>query len=545
MIFNLDLSNIIEPFYINLKKKNHPKFITNSILVPHTLDKIAFNVANDAYSYIYWPSIKLIVLLCANHSNKPYIILPDFKYINTKVGTDDSHLIKISNRIINAITHKIGTFITINNAEFDLEVSWKIHMYFILNYMDYKLDDVEIVPIIIGNVNIEHLKKLAKSLSNLFSPSTLFIISSELTHYGSFFNYPDKSLRIFLNKSNRWKEWIQDNDKLYINLIKDNNWEKYININGTCGKYSILTWMFIRAIKNDITLNGNLINIDYDYNEIDKEAVGYGSMIFADKNSKMINSLYNFDGRKDKIDYWLKLLKSESESESSNKKLINIYEYTQNIFEFPILIWLIANKYNLLNNFEILRNLIKRDNLPNYLIRIPTNFGIFIKFDNNTNGLLYEDAINCKKSLLDYIIYYTLSLNNCINKIKNHKFITILTKPSKKILSDSYLKSKLQPPSQSHSQSHSQYGITLKHYIQPSIFTQNNSTITTATLLLELDDNYDNPKLEKKIFSSLMMKLGYNKKYWRNWKNEKLGFNAFIYKVYYFDESDTLPQIFF
>ncbi len=58
-----------------------------------------------------------------------------------------------------------------------------------LPLLQYFYHDFEIIPLIVGHINPSHATSLAELLTKWWEPDTLWVISSDFTHYGRAFNY--------------------------------------------------------------------------------------------------------------------------------------------------------------------------------------------------------------------------------------------------------------------------------------------------------------------------------------------------------------------
>ncbi len=69
----------------------------------------------------------------------------------------------------------------VHNGEHSIEVQLPLLQYF--------LEKFTIIPLIVGQNSLEDARKIADSLDQFWEPETLWVISSDFTHFGRSFNY--------------------------------------------------------------------------------------------------------------------------------------------------------------------------------------------------------------------------------------------------------------------------------------------------------------------------------------------------------------------
>lgn len=131
---------------------------------------------------------------------------------------------------------------------FDLEHAIEVQ----LPIISHLLGKVEIVPLIVGALSVDELTSCAQTLSSLDSEDTLWIVSSDFTHYGTNFNYTPWGTPITCEKINKqltYAATLVANRKLpeFFNYLKESK-------DTICGIYPIALYLTILKLLNkDIT----------------------------------------------------------------------------------------------------------------------------------------------------------------------------------------------------------------------------------------------------------------------------------------------------
>lgn len=163
--------------------------------------------------------------------------------------------------------------------ESDAEVLYPEHSIQLhVPFVQYTLPEVPVVPIIIGTMDSDVEDKVAEIITNVATDKSLFMISSDFTHYGEKFNYTPYTDEIDLRAS------IKNFDTQAIDLILRNDHSAFNtfiseNRNTICGRQSISLLLNI--------LKGETISIEQcDYSmsgDITKDytnSVSYSSLTF-------------------------------------------------------------------------------------------------------------------------------------------------------------------------------------------------------------------------------------------------------------------------
>jgi AmmeMemoRadiSam system protein B len=230
----------------------------NGIIVPHAGWMYSGLTAAYAYDLIMQYKIsnfKKFILIGPNHTvylNK--LAVDESMFWQTSLGK-----VKIVDKLImnRLIDNKLFVFDYIpHEQEHDLEVQIPFLQYLFGN----NSVNLEILPIIAGEINLEQCEKAADKLLEIYDDDTLFIISTDLSHYQQ------------QQAANRL-------DKNTIDIISSLNFDKCNEIDA-CGKNPLLIIMFLcKKLKTTPFMlkymtSGDVIK---DYN---RGVVGYASMVF-------------------------------------------------------------------------------------------------------------------------------------------------------------------------------------------------------------------------------------------------------------------------
>lgn len=150
-----------------------------ALIVPHAGYIFSGAVAAAAFSLIKQQKIDCVIVLGPSHfADFQGVALPNFTSYQIPLGT-----LKIDSRVSRLLA-KNTLFHKQENA-FQPEHSIEVELPFI----SFFLPQAKIVPLVIGHLTPQEVKTVAQQLKTIITPSTLVVISSDLTHYGESFNY--------------------------------------------------------------------------------------------------------------------------------------------------------------------------------------------------------------------------------------------------------------------------------------------------------------------------------------------------------------------
>jgi len=238
---NFFLQNSKEPYMINK--------ILKSIIVPHAGYRFSGPTAGWGYINIDKTLFKRVVIIGpSHHSYFEGCGLSKFSFIETPIGN-----LKIDQKSTEMLKSKIH----FQEIDFDVdEEEHSLEMQFpFLKYI-FGDSDVEILPIMIGDIDFQMQEKIAECLMEFYKDKdTLFIVSSDFCHWGKRFRFTfyDKSFgKIF--------ESIQMLDRMGMDSIESmdpNIFSEYLADykNTICGRKPI---SILLSILNKFNLENNL-----------------------------------------------------------------------------------------------------------------------------------------------------------------------------------------------------------------------------------------------------------------------------------------------
>jgi len=150
-----------------------------ALIVPHAGYEYSGTIAAAAYRLANPELVDTIIVLAPSHFRSfKGIALPHFNRYHIPTG----------DLIVNEdIVHKLERnkhFSEYSDA-FKPEHALEIQLPFI----HYFFPTAQIVPLIVGNVSDQEIPDVARTLKKCITPGTLVIISTDLTHYGTQFQY--------------------------------------------------------------------------------------------------------------------------------------------------------------------------------------------------------------------------------------------------------------------------------------------------------------------------------------------------------------------
>lgn len=142
-----------------------------ALIVPHAGYIYSGFTAAYAYAAVKNAGIKRVVLLGPAHRVAFYgMALPDSEAFATPLG--EVLLDKESMQVVQNFPH-----VGINDAAHALEHSLEVQ----LPFLQFVLEDMELIPLCIGSVEVEYVAELMERLWDY--EDTLFVISSDLSHF--------------------------------------------------------------------------------------------------------------------------------------------------------------------------------------------------------------------------------------------------------------------------------------------------------------------------------------------------------------------------
>jgi AmmeMemoRadiSam system radical SAM enzyme/AmmeMemoRadiSam system protein B/uncharacterized protein (TIGR00296 family) len=370
----MDLNNITKKYINNIKvddllNKSSTYNIENinSIIVPHAGYFYSGDVASESYKQLK-NIYDNVFIIATSHKNS-------FKGAKL-MNNDEYYDININLDIVNKLNN--NDYLTIDNNIFLDDHNLDIQLPFIKK----TLSKSKIIPIMVGDSNIEILKKISIDLNEYFDKKSLFIISSDLSHYPTYKN----ALKID-------NETIKIIQKLNIDKFIDYNSKKIPNLSTKmCGWSSILILLYL--LQDKINIKSKLIKYkNSGHVTNDKTVVGYSSIIFY----KYLNFNLSYDDK-------LKLLSLSrlilNRKVLLNDKSINIkYKNISNNLKQKLGCFVTLTNTKIKNN---LRGCIGLFNPNYYLIDTIKNVTISSYNDDRFNNITKDELldINIEISIL-------------------------------------------------------------------------------------------------------------------------------------------------
>jgi AmmeMemoRadiSam system protein B len=219
------LSAELDGYLANVNQE--PLENVQAILLPHAGYQYSGQVAAYGINQIKGKSYKRVIVLGPTHRVHMIdtISIPDCDYMETPFGKQS---------IDTEFIQRLRKYPEVQSIE---QVHLKEHSVQIeLPMLQYALDDFKFVPIVVGHLDEDTIRKLAKILLNNIDNETLLVVSSDFTHYGKAFGYTPFSSDIESNL-----EKLDMGAFEYIKRKDTDGFLDYISDAGAtiCGRYPI------------------------------------------------------------------------------------------------------------------------------------------------------------------------------------------------------------------------------------------------------------------------------------------------------------------
>ena len=241
-----------------------------AVIVPHAGYSYSGETAGKVFDLLKKFTYKRIFVLAPSHTTFFYgIALSDFSHYQTPLGNIEIDNLAIKT-ILNSSVDSINIFNDAHISEHSLEVE--------LPFIQCILPDTPIVPIICGR--IKSYSEIADILSAFWDEDTLWVISSDFTHYGQSFDYVPFTKNV--------PEELQKLDGDALNLIKAKDFDgfqKYLERTGVtiCGVEPIKILLKIlqissknESIQSEVIYYTNSGELTGDYSH----CVSYAGVVF-------------------------------------------------------------------------------------------------------------------------------------------------------------------------------------------------------------------------------------------------------------------------
>jgi hypothetical protein len=247
-----------------------------AIIVPHAGYAYSGATAARTFKSVSENKYKKIVILAPSHYHGFHgISLPEYDTIKTPLGdilveTDSIKMLK---------SESINYSNAVHTNEHALEVQFPLIKFF--------FDNTPVVPLVCGRINNLNISKIVPELIKLYDDNTLWIISSDFTHYGDAFGYLPfvKNIEMNIHK-------LDSGAIGHILQIDPEGFIKYVSTTEAtiCGAAAIsLLLELLKEIKN----SGKIINSDIvEYTTSGKltgdysHCVSYAGIVFYEEGRK-------------------------------------------------------------------------------------------------------------------------------------------------------------------------------------------------------------------------------------------------------------------
>jgi MEMO1 family protein len=198
-----------------------------AILLPHAGYSYSGQVAAYGINQIAGKKYKRVIVLGPTHRVHMIdaVSIPDVDYIETPLGRQalDTELIQKLRK-----EPEVLSLEQVHQYEHSVQIE--------IPLLQYVLDDFKLVPIVVGQLEKETIKKVAKMLSDNIDNETLIVVSSDFTHYGKAFGYVP-----FNNDIENNLKALDMGAFRYIEDIDIDGFLDYIENTGVtiCGRYPI------------------------------------------------------------------------------------------------------------------------------------------------------------------------------------------------------------------------------------------------------------------------------------------------------------------
>lgn len=320
-----ELNKQIDDFFakakLNLNIKIENPLI--GIIVPHAgYIYSGYGAATGYYIASKFNYNRIIILAFSHSIPHSTIAISDFDIFRTPIGD-----LQIDTTLAKELLKKSKLFNTIPEID-KQEHSMEIQLPFIKKICQ----NCKILGLYVGQLTENQFIEAATILKNYIVPETLFVISSDFTHYGENYGYmpfpKNENTRKYLSilDSGAINEISAINPKGFLNHIRDTG-------DTICGKNPITLWLYMlkELKKSNITVSlinyytsGDLVG-DY------TNSVSYISLAFYEEKKQTISEFPPLSKEEKKI--LLKLARDSIKYYFENKTIMSVDEKKINLTE--------------------------------------------------------------------------------------------------------------------------------------------------------------------------------------------------------------------
>ncbi len=164
-----DLKSMLDSFLSNARKED---INIRALICAHAGYMASGQTAAFSYKQLEGTTFKKAIILAPSHSHPIHGgVVSDYTHFDTPLGE-----LKVSPLNEEMLRNSL---IAQDNAPFSQENSIEVQ----LPYLKKVMPDIEIVPIIIGQMSKEEIRQLAEFLSGYLNQDTVLLTSTDLSHY--------------------------------------------------------------------------------------------------------------------------------------------------------------------------------------------------------------------------------------------------------------------------------------------------------------------------------------------------------------------------
>ncbi|MDA3798008.1 MAG: AmmeMemoRadiSam system protein B [Kiritimatiellae bacterium] len=236
-----ELSEELESYISNVPQKKQLDNVM-AVLLPHAGYQYSGQVAAYGINQLVGRKYKRVIVLGPTHRVHMIdaVSIPDCDYIETPFGRQalDTELIEKLRKY-----PEVQSIEQVHKHEHSVQIE--------LPMLQYVLDDFQLVPIVVGQLDEDLIRKLARILLENIDDETLVVVSSDFTHYGRSFGYLP-----FLNDIEHNLKALDMGAFRYIENGDFTGFLEYIDTTGAtiCGRYPIAILLAMLSEDSEIHL---------------------------------------------------------------------------------------------------------------------------------------------------------------------------------------------------------------------------------------------------------------------------------------------------
>lgn len=248
-----ELNKQIDTFFLQAKEKINVKLDSAplALIVPHAGYAYSGYGAASGYFLLQKYTYDRIIILAFSHQiPHSSIAISDFDKFRTPLG--DIH---VDAALKNELLKKKSLFITMPDIDKTSENSMEIQ----LPLIQKAAPSAKILGLYVGQLNEKQFKEAAEMLKRYITPRTLFVASSDFTHYGENYNYipfpKDANIRKNLSilDGGAINEITAINPKGFLNHIQNTD-------DTICGKNPIALLLYTLSATQNKGIQSTLVN---------------------------------------------------------------------------------------------------------------------------------------------------------------------------------------------------------------------------------------------------------------------------------------------